>query len=106
MWLSCQNCPQVSGKGIASGDDSCFCLPLDPELKKLWLQVLLCFDSLSLVRPLAAWKNSTGRYEISRETVSVDEDAVELKLVKQNLESTFQFDVNCAIQRFFILGWL
>jgi len=32
-------------------------------------------------RPLAAWKNSTGRYEISRETVSVDEDAVELKLV-------------------------
>ena len=33
-------------------------------------------------RPLAAWKNSTGRYEISRETVSVDEEAVELKLVK------------------------
>ena len=35
-------------------------------------------------RPLAAWKNSTGRYEISRETVSVDEEAVELKLVKPN----------------------
>ena len=34
-----------------------------------------------LCRPLAAWKNSSGRYEISRETVSVDEEAVELKLV-------------------------
>ena len=46
----------------------------------------MAFDFLLLVRPLAAWKNSTGRYEISRETVSVDEDAVELKLVKTNLK--------------------
>ena len=46
----------------------------------------MVFDFLLFVRPLAAWKNSTGRYEISRETVSVDEDAVELKLVKTNLK--------------------
>ena len=41
-------------------------------------------------RPLAVWKNSTGRYEISRETVSVDEEAVELKLVRPNLKKTYE----------------
>lgn len=32
-------------------------------------------------RPLAAWRNSLGRYEISRELVTVNEDAVQLQLV-------------------------
>ena len=44
---------------------------------------------LFFVRPLAAWKNSAGRYEISRETVSVDEEAVELKLVNLKSEKSF-----------------
>ena len=47
-----------------------------------FLQTLHCL--VSFCRPLAAWKNSSGRYEISRETVSVDEEAVELKLVQNN----------------------
>jgi len=32
-------------------------------------------------RPLAAWKNSKGKYEISRELVAVSEDNVQLRLV-------------------------
>ena len=50
-----------------------------------WFHFLQTLHRLvSLCRPLAAWKNSSGRYEISRETVSVDEEAVELKLVHNN----------------------
>ena len=50
-----------------------------------WFHFLQTLHHLvSLCRPLAAWKNSSGRYEISRETVSVDEEAVELKLVCNN----------------------
>ena len=31
-------------------------------------------------RPLAGWKNSQGKYEISKESVEIDEDEVELKI--------------------------
>ena len=63
--LSWSSCPAVSGRDTASG-----------ESQRGKSSPIRCS-----CRPLAAWRNSLGRYEISRELVTVNEDAVQLQLV-------------------------
>ena len=91
----------MSGKVIASGENSCFQKMLwFPFLGKIICDIFSTPFDLFFVRPLAAWKNSAGRYEISRETVSVDEEAVELKLVNLKSEKSFFSSISQWVTRF------
>lgn len=59
--------------GLVTDDDSRHVVELPKLPTSHWKG--FCF------RPLAAWKNSKGKHEISREIVGVDEESVELRLV-------------------------